>query len=246
LNQPRFDPAPEKREDGSAGAISGGPSHVSICPDTSPAYIYQRNFENAQHGRGPVTDAGKLKSRCNSLQHGLTANPASGVVESPQEFERLLDQLKSEIGPTNIIEAQAVHQIAVSIWRLQRAARVDAATTDAHLRSIGRQKIDPQEVQNWIRRINAAWRLERVQESVSEWRCRTGLTRRPRRAEREWRWRRPDLDALDDLREKQMMNSPSGITAMMVMLGQLADLFNHGDTEARSIPTADEKEKLAW
>ena len=61
-----------------------------------------------------------------------------------------------------------------------------------------------------------------MQETVHEWRGRTGHKRTPRREERQWRWVRPDLHRLDDVRESQMMNSAVAITAMMTMLSHLA------------------------
>lgn len=264
MNQPRFG--------GSAVPADGSGDGFDITDDRpearpTPEYIYQRNFENSRHSRGPATANGKAISRCNSLRHGLRANPASGVIESTEAFNALLDQLHDEMQPVGIIEQQAVHQIAVSVWRLQRAARIDAATCDTHLNSVGKQKIDPAKVQDWMRRIHNAWRLERVQETTCEWRNRTGLSRRPRPQEKRWRFIKPDLHAIDDLREEKMMADPAAITAITLMVRQLVCVFTPspalphqggGGQESpqpstscprASVPSrisSDDKEKLAW
>ena len=73
---------------------------------------------------GPRLSAGKDRSRRNSLQHGLRANPSAGTIEDGGQFRRLLHEVAATIGPRNVIEEGLVHRITTCLWRLQWAAKV--------------------------------------------------------------------------------------------------------------------------
>jgi hypothetical protein len=89
-----------------------------------------RNQTNGLKSTGPRSARGKAIAKRNSLRHGLCANPASAVVEDAGLFRKLHRSLVSEIGPTGVVEQALVHQIAICLWRLQRAAAIDAAVSD--------------------------------------------------------------------------------------------------------------------
>ena len=63
------------------------------------------NIRNAKLSTGPVTEAGKSKSRMNALRHGLTGqfyvmNEADGLAYA--EFERgILSDLAPDLPPVN-------------------------------------------------------------------------------------------------------------------------------------------------
>ena len=198
----------------------------------------ERNRRNAQRSTGPRTPAGKAISRRNSLRHGLCANPAAGVVEDGGLFEHLHAELTEAIQPLNILEEQLVHQIAVSLWRRQRATRIDAAISGVAVEAVQPWR---EEVQGWIERINGAWQVECIRE-----RDPVSLKRRIEAGKLQpgeiWlRHVRPYLCTLDVMRDR-IMRSGSGITAMMTMLVHLAEKL---DCAPRSF-RAQDTEQLAW
>lgn len=87
---------------------------------TSPKVV-ARNRKNAGRSTGPRTAAGKAVSRRNILKHGLTANPAVGVIEDPDVFDRLFADLCGRIKPVDELEKSLVRHAAAHHGRLRRA-----------------------------------------------------------------------------------------------------------------------------
>ena len=186
----------------------------------------------------PTKFAASAISRRNSLRHGLCANPAAGVVEDGGLFEHLHAELTEAIQPRNILEEQLVHQIAVSLWRHQRATRIDAAISGIAVEAVQPRR---EQVQGWVDRINSAWQVECIRERDA-----VSLKRRIEAGKLQpgevWvRHVRPYLCTLDVTRD-QIMKSGSGITAMMTMLVDLAEKL---DQVPRSFHAQD-TEQLAW
>ena len=126
----------------------GTPGPEQVANDAPPpAHIVERNRRNAAGSTGPRTVEGKRRSRRNSLKHGLCANPTAGVVEEPERFRELHAALVERVQPRDVIEEGLVHRIAVSLWRLQRAARADAAATEGAVRAVVPHR---EQVQAWI------------------------------------------------------------------------------------------------
>ncbi|MEX2671920.1 MAG: hypothetical protein WD294_07420 [Phycisphaeraceae bacterium] len=135
--------------------------HVEQDVSSTAVRIAERNRRNAQRSTGPRSEAGKERARRNSMKHGLCANPAAGVVEEPGRFHVLHEALVDRFQPRDEIEAGLVHRIAVSLWRLQRAATADAAATELAVRAVVPQR---EQVQRWIEGVQDAWRVETVAE----------------------------------------------------------------------------------
>ena len=102
--------------------------------------IRERNLRNAQASTGPRTPGGKRRASRNSLRHGLTANPAAGVVEDADRFQKLYDALLERLAPGDPVEVGLVYRVAVCLWRLQRAAIADGAITGLATRSVTPQR----------------------------------------------------------------------------------------------------------
>jgi hypothetical protein len=207
--------------------------------EESTQAIVQRNRRNAQLSTGPRSTQGKAMARRNSLRHGLCANPAAGVIEEAGEFNRLAKGLLRHFAPANVLEARLVHRIAVCLWRLQRAARIDGALSTQAASAVAPLR---QEVQDWIRQINAAWQIEVLPETDPRLRQYAapvdGLTPRKDRQ----RPVRPGLLTLDGWRERAMMGCGAAITAMLVMLQDLVQTLEQ--RPMAFLPM--EAEKLAW
>src|SRR5688572_22268844 len=200
--------------------------------------IVRRNRQNCLKSTGPKTKAGKAIAKTNRLRHGLRANPASFDGEDGRQFSALLRRLIQEIRPRDALEQGLVHRIAVLLWRLQRAARVDCAVSSLSVRDVAPLR---EQAQDWIERVNTCWHVEFVQVLDS-------ALLRQRRAEgllgpaQMWvRCVRYGIRGLDRLRA-DMKRSGAGVTAMMAMLDDLVDELIRWPQVFRD----DSREKLAW
>ena len=91
----------------------------------------EANRRNAQLSTGPRTEAGKFRSRCNALTHGILTSKAlivSGAgAENKKAFQKLLQDLYRELGPVGQMEELFVQEIAISMWRLRRLLEAEVA-----------------------------------------------------------------------------------------------------------------------
>ena len=89
----------------------------------------EANRKNAPKG-GVKTPEGKEIVKYNALKHGLLAKEAVITVgdgtESPEEFNALLEDLKTQLEPEGTLEEMLLEKMAVSYWRLRRAYRYEA------------------------------------------------------------------------------------------------------------------------
>ena len=85
---------------------------------------------NGARGRGPVTQAGRERSRLNALRHGLCAATQVLPGESDDELDGLVGAVLAELGPADAMEAQLAERAAVLIWRLARAGRLETELYD--------------------------------------------------------------------------------------------------------------------
>jgi len=49
----------------------------------------EANRRNALKSTGPITEEGKLQSRCNAVRHGLTAETVIGALEDAEDYRVL-------------------------------------------------------------------------------------------------------------------------------------------------------------
>ncbi len=185
-----------------------------------------RNRRNAQRSTGPRSAAGKAVARRNSLKHGLTANPAVGVVEDAGAYENFYARLIEQIQPQCLIEQCLVDRIAVSLWRLYRAMRAETAVTGLAVSSIKPMRED---VQAWIRDIHEAWQPRLVQitdraeirEAVKRHEIEPGQTL--------VRTMRPGLRSLQRMFDRKIMASASGLSAVILMTQNFYDRLSAQD-----------------
>ncbi len=99
----------------------------SACPQPdTEAHRAAVNRANAAHSTGPRTEAGKQRSSQNALRHGLTARTAVLPTEDPEAYKLHIQQFLDEYAPANATEAQLVHEIANTAWRLNRIPFLEA------------------------------------------------------------------------------------------------------------------------
>ena len=85
------------------------------------------NRRNARRSTGPKSAAGKAASSVNALRHGLTA--ARAVVlpdEDGEAYERLRQGVLADLDPAGALQEALAQRIVVLLWRLDRAARLEA------------------------------------------------------------------------------------------------------------------------
>ena len=85
------------------------------------------NRRNARRSTGPRSAAGKAASSANALRHGLAA--ARAVVlpdEDGEAYEGLRQGVIADLDPADTLQAALAQRIVVLLWRLDRAARLEA------------------------------------------------------------------------------------------------------------------------
>ena len=83
---------------------------------------------NGRSSRGPVTPQGQAQSAAANLRHGFySREQAEAMVrlgENPEEFRRLMESLLEDLQPREGLEFQLVLQMGRTLWRMQRAERM--------------------------------------------------------------------------------------------------------------------------
>jgi hypothetical protein len=76
---------------------------------------------------GPKTAAGKARSAMNAVKHGLAARTPVLPGEDRGEFQEFAREHFEYLKPVGPIEKTIAHRLAVTAWRLQRAAQAECA-----------------------------------------------------------------------------------------------------------------------
>ena len=87
----------------------------------------EANRRNARMSTGPKTEAGKAVSSANAISHGLTA--AGDVLlqdESVDAFEEMQRDMLADLDPRGALQGMLARRIVQLLWRLDRAARLEA------------------------------------------------------------------------------------------------------------------------
>jgi len=91
----------------------------------------QANRNNARRSTGPRSEAGKAKSKQNSLKHGGYATvsiaiPRGQFAEDPSEVAAFIDGIVASLEPRDELEHQEATNIAVAYLRLRRITALEA------------------------------------------------------------------------------------------------------------------------
>jgi hypothetical protein len=84
------------------------------------------NRANAQKSTGPRTAAGKLNSRLNAVQHGLTGQIILRTPEQDATYRTYLARLMPDLSPGNSVEHDFAERIIYDSWRVHRASAIES------------------------------------------------------------------------------------------------------------------------
>lgn len=83
------------------------------------------NRRNARKSTGPVTDEGKLRSRCNAVRHGLTAETVIGTLEDADDYRAFEAAITADYDAQSAVERELVLRLSSLLWRLRRTTTVE-------------------------------------------------------------------------------------------------------------------------
>src|SRR5580658_7230624 len=101
----------------------------------------EANRQNARRSTGPITQEGKLQSRCNAVRHGLTAETVIGALEDAEDYKAFEAAIIADYDAQSAVERELVLRLASLLWRLRRATTIETglfAIEVGHLNQAGR------------------------------------------------------------------------------------------------------------
>src|SRR2546430_678450 len=84
------------------------------------------NRRNAQFSTGPVTAAGKQRSRRNAIRHGLTAETIIDALEDAEDYAAFELAIAADFEARSAVERELVLRLASLLWRLRRATAIES------------------------------------------------------------------------------------------------------------------------
>ena len=90
----------------------------------------EANRRNARRSTGPVTQEGKLHSRCNAVRHGLTAETVIGALEDAEDYKAFEAAIIADYDAQSAVERELVLRLASLLWRLRRATTIETGLFD--------------------------------------------------------------------------------------------------------------------
>jgi hypothetical protein len=85
----------------------------------------EANRRNARRSTGPITEEGKLQSRCNAVRHGLMAETVIGTLEDAEDYKAFEAAIIADYNAQSAIQRELVLRLASLLWRLRRATTIE-------------------------------------------------------------------------------------------------------------------------
>src|ERR1039457_6281252 len=89
------------------------------------------NRRNALKSTGPTTPEGKVRSRCNAVRHGLTAETVIAKLEDAEDYQAFEAAVIADYDAESAVERELVLRLASVLWRLRRATGIETALFDS-------------------------------------------------------------------------------------------------------------------
>src|SRR6202140_5323969 len=85
----------------------------------------EANRRNARKSTGPITEEGKLQSRCNAVRHGLMAETVISALEDAEDYKAFQAAIIADYDAQSAVERELVLRLASLLWRLRRATAIE-------------------------------------------------------------------------------------------------------------------------
>jgi hypothetical protein len=92
----------------------------------------EANRRNALRSTGPITEAGKHRSRRNAVRHGLTAETVVETLEDIEDYRGFEAAVIASYDARNAVERELVLRLASLLWRLRRASAIETDLLRIH------------------------------------------------------------------------------------------------------------------
>src|SRR6266571_1655247 len=92
----------------------------------------EANRRNSLKSTGPKTEAGKQRSRCNAVRHGLTAETVIGALEDAEDYKAFEAAVTADYDAQSTVERELVLRVASVLWRLRRATTMETGLFEIH------------------------------------------------------------------------------------------------------------------
>jgi hypothetical protein len=105
----------------------------------------EANRRNARQSTGPNTTEGKMRSRCNAVRHGLTAETVIGALEDAEDYKAFEAAIIADYDAQSAVERELVLRLAGLLWRLRRATTMETGLFEIqadHLRAFRHARLN--------------------------------------------------------------------------------------------------------
>jgi hypothetical protein len=85
----------------------------------------EANRCNALRSTGPITEAGKHRSRRNAVRHGLCAETVIGTLEDLEDYKGFEAAIIADYDAETAVERELVLRLASLFWRIRRATAIE-------------------------------------------------------------------------------------------------------------------------
>jgi hypothetical protein len=86
---------------------------------------FEANRRNATRSTGPITEAGKDRSRRNAIRHGLCAETVVGTLEDVEDYKGFEAAIIADYDAETALERELVLRLASLLWRIRRATSIE-------------------------------------------------------------------------------------------------------------------------
>jgi hypothetical protein len=87
----------------------------------------EANRRNATRSTGPITEAGKHRSRRNAVRHGLCAETVVGLLEDVEDYRGFEAAIIADYDAETAVERELVLRLASLLWRIRRATSIETS-----------------------------------------------------------------------------------------------------------------------
>jgi hypothetical protein len=86
----------------------------------------EANRRNARLSTGPVTEAGKNRSKQNAVRHGLAAETVIGALEDAEDYAAFEMSVTADYDAQTAVERELVLRLVSLLWRLRRTTAIES------------------------------------------------------------------------------------------------------------------------